>query len=89
MPEPFEVLHRVVLAGRFLPTGRTRHFRGGVQLPAPHELCIARFAGDAGVYLLYLDEAGEEMTDTYHDSVARAAAQAEFEFGIRPEDWIA
>jgi hypothetical protein len=27
------------------------------------------------------------MTDTYHDSIEDAMAQADFEFEVRPDEW--
>ena len=48
---------------------------------------IARYANDPGFYLLYFDANGDEMTDTYHDSIEDAMAQADFEFEVRPDEW--
>lgn len=56
-------------------------------MPPPAELRIARYPGEPNVYLLYLDGEGREVTDTYHESVAAAQAQAEWEFGITAAEW--
>jgi hypothetical protein len=40
-----------------------------------------------GFYLLYLDDRGSEMTDTWHESVALAMEQAEYEFCLSPKEW--
>ncbi len=84
--------YRVLRRFRFgsavaLPTGETHHFRGGRLLPPPAEVQVVDFPGSSGYYLLYLDEAGQEMTDTFHDSLADALAQAEWEFNLRDGDW--
>jgi hypothetical protein len=69
------------------PTGKTRHFQGSRELPPPSELRIVRYEGDAGYYLLYIDRNGEELTDTYHDSLEGAMEQAEWEFEVRADQW--
>ncbi len=69
------------------PTGNTRHYRNGQLLPPPVSLQIAQYPDDAGYYLFYLDGDGEVQADTYHDSVEDALDQAEFEFGVRPDEW--
>ena len=48
---------------------------------------IAQLSPDRGYYLLYLDEAGEEITDTYHDSLEQALDQAKWEFNVEPDEW--
>lgn len=76
---------QVQIVGRHIPTGRTRHYRGDSLLPSPASLQVAR--GDGGFYLLYLDAEGEEQTDTWHETLDGALGQAEFEFGVRPDEW--
>jgi hypothetical protein len=68
-------------------TGVTTHRRDGRILPKPASLVIAQTADQPGFYLVYLDEAGEEMTNTYHDDLERAFAQAKAEFGVGPAEW--
>lgn len=68
-------------------TGRTRHYHGSIELPAPASLQIVRFTGDSGFYLLYLDDLGKELTDTYFSDLSEALAQARWEFSLEPEDW--
>jgi hypothetical protein len=83
------VLWELELGAVHLPTGKTTHYHGGAVLPAPSSLRIAQYPGDSGYYLLYLDAFGEELTDTYHDDLASAMAQAEWEFGAKPSEWAA
>jgi hypothetical protein len=42
---------------------------------------------DPGYHLLYFDDQGEEMTDTYHENLNAAFEQAKAEFGVVKEDW--
>jgi len=69
------------------PTGKTKHFKGDREIPAPHSLQIVRYPNDRGYYLLYLDENGNELTDTYHDRLQGAIEQANWEFSVQPEEW--
>lgn len=54
-------------------------------LPKPVALSIVQYENDPG---FYLDETGQEQTDTYHDTLDSAFEQAEFEFGISKEEWM-
>jgi len=81
------VLMSVRLRPWHVPTGRTTHIRNGSELPVPVQLQIAEFDDDPGFYLLYLNEIGEELTDTYHDSVEQALSQAALEFGVVESQW--
>jgi hypothetical protein len=83
----YRVLWRIRLAEGHTPTGRTRHTVGGTPAPLPAELRIVQYAGDQGYYLFYCDESGKEFTDTYHETVEEAKAQAKWEFEVGPEEW--
>lgn len=80
-------LKKVELQGRFTPTGKTRHFIGSQRAPTPTTLMIGQEEGDPGFYLLYLDSSGNEITDTYHDTVSKAMEQANWEFSVDESDW--
>ena len=82
-----QLLRRIALTSAHGPTGKTRHFYGNELLPPPKELRIVQYNSDPGYYLLYCDESGNQMTDTYHLSVKDAMDQAEFEFGITADEW--
>jgi hypothetical protein len=74
-------------------TGKTVHLRGervvdGIgasTLPAPTSVEVVE--QDGAFYLLRLDDDGKCIADTWHETVAAAKAQANFEYGIREEDW--
>lgn len=87
---------RVTLKSRHAPTRKTHHFLSslgddglirGPELPAPHALMIAQLRPDQGFYLLYLNEKGNEITDTYHESLEKALSQAKWEFNVELEEW--
>ena len=87
-PDPgiLRSLYAVSLAGH-VATGFTVHRRGAAILPKPSALAIAQVGSDPGYYLLYLDDEGEEMTDTYHETVDAAFDQAKAEFGVPDTEW--
>jgi hypothetical protein len=56
-------------------------------MPAPAALRISRYADDPGFCLLYLDPSGEQLTDTWHQTLGDAMRQATFEFNVKPHEW--
>jgi hypothetical protein len=75
-------------------TGATRHHRAHIEegevckdeeLPTPASLEIQ--PADGAFFLLYLDERGECLTDTWHETLEQAKAQARHDFGIGVDDW--
>ena len=87
------VLYRIG-TGPYPATGRTRHFVQGEPAPEPSSLVIVRYELDAvgsgrytDYYLQYLDESGEQITNTYHETLDRAFEQATFEFECPRSAW--
>lgn len=75
-------------------TGKTKHAIGTLvdgnpvpvaQLTQPAWVGIS--PEDNGYYLLHFDAEGLCLTDTWHESLERAKAQARFEFEIEERDW--
>ena len=83
-----KVLYRTTLTPKHQPTQKTVHTNDGKLLPPPHGLAIVQLPDDPGVYLYYLDEDGDEQTDTYHATVEQAMNQARFEFSVNVDEWI-
>ncbi len=81
------ILWNVVLADHHKPTGKTTHWQDGKKIRSITQLQIAQIGADPGYYLLYLDETGNELTDTHHETEEKAMRQAEFEFCVRRGDW--
>jgi len=83
----YKILWRVKIAGIHKPTGKTEHYSSDGLLPTPSELQIAQYSGDDGFYLFYVDDDGEELTDTYHDDIQGAMEQANWEYAVKPIEW--
>ncbi|WP_344617093.1 hypothetical protein [Dactylosporangium salmoneum] len=87
------VLAQVWLQPHHQPTGVTRHYFGTpggtrAEVPHPKSLQVVQYPGDEPrAYLFYCDQSGEEMTDTYHDSIEEAFEHASAEFGVLHHEW--
>jgi len=82
----------VLRTARLFPvshTGNTRHEVAGEPVEAASRLAIARYPDQSGFYLFYCDAAWSVLTDTWHESVEAAVAQAEFEYTGSSNAWIA
>ena len=67
------------------PTGNTRHVVNGLEVSGFAAVAVAQYDEDSrGAYLFYCDEGWNVVTDTWHDDVASAVQQANFEFGLLP-----
>jgi hypothetical protein len=85
-------MKRVALGGpHHLRTGRTRHTikdANGIREFAPFvALEIASYPNTESCYLFHISENGE-IADTWHQSVDEAIQQAEWELGVKREEWI-
>jgi hypothetical protein len=83
----YKVMRSVTLGPHHVPTGKTRHYLGSEPISPPSLLRIVQYEGDPGFYLLHFDADGNELTDTYHDSMDDALEQADWEFQIKPHEW--
>lgn len=75
-------------------TGKARHAIGSIEsgklctldtIECPSFVEIVEY--EDGTYLFRYDAAGVSTSDTWHESVADAKKQAEFEFEIPSEGW--
>jgi hypothetical protein len=82
------VLAYTPLDSRHVTTGGTKHIVGGEQAPAPKLLAICQYADDNGFYLFGCDETWSTITDTWHESIDQAKAQAEFEHRGTLGTWV-
>ena len=84
-------IRKVTLQEHHLRPGRTRHTLVDGHGPRPFppfiSLVIARYPEDTRHYLMRhcKDHIG---TDTCHESLEDALRQAEWEFGVLPEEWL-
>ena len=88
MDRPPERLHgarvlQFASLARSQPTGKTRHIVNRVEVSDFAAVAIARFDEDpSGTYLFYCDRSWNVVTDTWHEDLASAVEQANFEFGL-------
>lgn len=75
------------LDGRHQATGRTRQLVATRQVPAPSGLAICR-ESDASFFLFFCDAAWRPITDTWHEGLDEARAQADFEFTNLSSTWV-
>ena len=77
-----------VLDQRHRPTGACRHVVDGEPQAPFAGLAICQYESEEAYYLFYCDEDWNAVTDTWHQSLAEAREQAEFEYeGVRAT-WI-
>jgi hypothetical protein len=84
-------IKKVLLNENHLSPGRTKHTlsdsNGTRPFPPFTSLAIAHYPGQPGYWLMYSCDNGLG-TDTFHESLEDALGQAEWEFAVRPEEWI-
>ncbi len=68
-------------------TGATRHIVNGTERSRDIATVEIAETGGGAFYLLYFDDAGKGITDTWHLSIEGAKGQAELEFNIIEADW--
>jgi hypothetical protein len=75
------VLRYAIVGEGVTATGNTVHrfHPSGVMGPAAG-LAICRYDGEEGFYLFYCDAEWNVVTDTWHESLAAALKQADFEY---------
>lgn len=70
-------------------TGAMKLIIDGIEFKRlPALLQIDSFDGDSGFYLLRIDINGNELTDTYHESIEAVLEQAKLEYEVELADWI-
>ncbi|WP_146575013.1 hypothetical protein [Botrimarina hoheduenensis] len=70
-----------------VPTGNTTHRVGGEVAGPCAGLAICSYDNDRGFYLFYCDERWEPATDTWHQTLDDAKAQAAFEYSGIEDHW--
>lgn len=81
------VLQYALLDAAIVASGRTVHRLGQAVLGPASSLAICQYDDDPWVYLFYCDDSWAVVTDSYHESVARAMEQAEFEYRGESNAW--
>jgi hypothetical protein len=83
-------IRKVMLGEHHLSPDRAKHTlsdgQGTRAFPPFTALWIVHDPDDSGYYLMYGCENGQS-TDTWHQSLEDALHQADWEFGVQPEEW--
>lgn len=87
MADRRELLRRVDLQPRHQPKGNVHYFMEGRPMPRPSSLEIVKGPTGTACYMLYLDNWGAPMTETWHPTPDAAAYHAKWEYGIELADW--
>jgi hypothetical protein len=82
-----EVVCFTPIDGRHRPTGNCRQVVGGVVQGPAAGLAVCRYPDAEGYYLFSCDAAWACVTDTWHQTVEDAKAQAEFEYAGVSATW--
>ena len=84
-------VRKVQLAEHHLSPGRTNHVlldsRGRRPFAPFNELVVAHYPGTTGYYLMHHSVDGM-ATDTWHETLEDALFQREWEFEVKPEEWL-
>jgi hypothetical protein len=84
-------IRAVRLGEHHLHPGRTKHSIADQdckhEFPPFIELKIAQYLNDSGCYLMHICENGQ-VADTWHQDIEDAYFQAEWELGVRRDEWI-
>lgn len=84
-------IKKVILGEHHLRPGRTKHtlIDGGCKRDFPPftSLAVTQVPGEKSCYLMHICENGPGA-DTSHESLDDALHQAEWEFDVRPEEWV-
>lgn len=81
------VLRWSVIDDRHQPTGRCRQVVAGRLQGAAAGLAICKYDSEDGFYLFGCDGDWNTVTDTWHETLEGAIAQAEFEYSGVSETW--
>ena len=68
-------------------TGNCRQIVAGVLMGAASGLAICQYEGESSFYLFGCDDDWNTVTDTWHETLEDAKAQAEFEYEGVNETW--
>ena len=73
---------------RHRATGNCQQIVNGVISGSAYGLAICSYDGDAGYYLFGCDSNWNAVTDTFHETIEQAQAQAEFEYQGVTATWL-
>ncbi len=72
---------------RHTKTGNTVHLVAGSAIGEAKGLAICQYDGESAFYLFRCDEEWTSLSDTWHETLAAAKEQAEFEYAGTSRTW--
>lgn len=86
--QDYVILKQVKLKSQHFQTGHTKHFVNNMLQDKPYKLCIVQYPDERDyVLLIHYSKEGEEITDTFHETIEDAMEQANLEFSIKENEW--
>lgn len=82
------VIQYTLIDSRHLFTENTKQIVNGETLKSMKGLVICKYENEEGIYLFGCDADWNVITDTWHNDVEEAVAQAEFEYKNTKNTWI-
>jgi len=82
-----KVICFTAIDSRHRHTGNTRQIVGGELVGPACGLAVCQYPGEDSFYLFGCDSSWETITDTWHQSLEEAQAQAEFEYAGVSVTW--
>ena len=81
---------QVALNSEHKPTGFSRFFMNGKELPVPipKMMKIVQYIPDKGFYIYYVEQDGKRSSDQYFETEQAAMEKAYKEFGVKEEEWV-
>ena len=73
-------MHSCLKRPDLILTGNCQQIVDGVIRGSAYGLAICHYDGEAGYYLFGCDSNWNAVTDTFHETIEQAQAQAEFEY---------
>jgi hypothetical protein len=56
-------------------------------MPHPRVLEIVKLPESDACHMIYVDDMSYELAETWHPSVDAAMYHAQWEYGVRPDEW--
>ncbi len=82
------VLFYTPIDHRHRPTGNCKQIVAGILRGPAAGLAICQYEGEESFYLFGCDSEWKSVTDTWHQSLEDAMAQAEFEYAGVSNSWL-
>ena len=80
-------MRRVKLEPHHEPKGNVHYFVEGKPMPKPKTLEIVKLPAADACHLIYVDSNDYELSESWHPTIDAAMYHAQWEYGIKPEEW--